>query len=91
MGSWISAPSEVDLNPSWPSSTPLPTLSRSPAHHFARRSRIAPHPWAATLWGGQVFDAISVDTFKFKGPAQEGSCCSAQPAAAAASSKDRLP
>ena len=64
--------SEVDLNPELPVSTPLPDpepiacptiLPPVPDWH--------PHPWAATLWGGQLFDANFGDTFKFKGQLRE--------------------
>ncbi|MCT0230237.1 DUF3769 domain-containing protein [Synechococcus sp. CS-1324] len=60
--------SELDLNPELPPSLPLPppepiacppALPPIPDWH--------PHPWAGTLWGGQLFDANFGDTFLFNG------------------------
>jgi hypothetical protein len=60
--------SEVDLNPETPASVPLP-----PAEPIACPTTLPPvpdwhpHPWAATLWGGPLFDANFGDTFLFNG------------------------
>jgi len=60
--------SAVDLNPELPASVPLP-----PVEPLACPTALPPipdwhpHPWAGTLWGGQLFDANFGDTFLFNG------------------------
>jgi hypothetical protein len=60
--------SEEDLNPGKPASVPL-----LPAEPIACPTTLPPipdwhpHPWAATLWGGPLFDANFGDTFLFNG------------------------